>query len=202
MVGSGVDKVMEALLAVTQAKRCQDKRANFVTYHQSYLLYLWHILEKYDLMSSSMQRLDKSIPSSNGADGIPSIINCSENESEVSLSETGSLLRSKKAKLTAGQLIIQDGFDKLNKSIFQLSETSAKIAEKDLLQAMKDKESARLDNKKKEIRSNMNQLFSTNNSLNVQHRSFLEEDLDGLRKDVAKIEHEIAHVERRLAELE
>ena len=76
-----------------------DKRANFVTYHQSYLLYLWHILEKYDLMSSSMQCLDKSIASSNGADGIPSIINYSENESEVSSSETGSLLRNKKGKV-------------------------------------------------------------------------------------------------------
>ena len=73
-----------------------DKRVNFVTYHQSYLLYLWHVLEKYDLMSSSMQRLDKSIASSNGADGIPSIINYSENESEVSSSEAGSLPRSKK----------------------------------------------------------------------------------------------------------
>ncbi len=34
-----------------------DIKANFVTYHQPYLLYLWHMLKKHDLMVSLMQRL-------------------------------------------------------------------------------------------------------------------------------------------------
>jgi hypothetical protein len=48
----------------------------------------------------------------------------------------------------------------VNKSNVHLSETSAKIAEKDRLKATKDKEAARLDDDKKEMRSIMNQLFS------------------------------------------
>jgi hypothetical protein len=95
-----------------EKRDAMDNMANFVVYHQSYFQYLCHILEKYDLMSSLMQHLTKFIASSNGADGIPSIMNYSENESEVSLSENGSVTKSKKAKFTASQVIIRDGFHK------------------------------------------------------------------------------------------
>ena len=51
-----------------------DTRASFVTYSQSYLLYLWHMLDKHDLLGSSLNQLDDSVAASNGGSGVPSVV--------------------------------------------------------------------------------------------------------------------------------
>ncbi len=47
----------------------------FFSRKESYLLYLWEVLEWHGLLISLMQRLNTFVISTNGADGIPSIIN-------------------------------------------------------------------------------------------------------------------------------
>ena len=51
-----------------------DRRASFVPCSASYLLYLWHMLDKHDLLRSSMQRLDEGVAAGNGGSGVPSVI--------------------------------------------------------------------------------------------------------------------------------
>ena len=49
-------------------------RSNFIQFNQSYLLYLWHMLDKYDLLKTSLSLLDDSVCAGNGAFGVPSVI--------------------------------------------------------------------------------------------------------------------------------
>ena len=51
-----------------------DSRHCFFAYHQSYLLYMWEMLSRHDLLRSSFQKLDEAVASSNGARGVPSLI--------------------------------------------------------------------------------------------------------------------------------
>jgi hypothetical protein len=51
-----------------------DQRSQFVDYQQSYLLYLWFMLDKHGLLESSIQRLDDSVAACNGATGVPQVI--------------------------------------------------------------------------------------------------------------------------------
>jgi hypothetical protein len=51
-----------------------DSRAAFFRYKESYLLYLWEVLECNGLLVSSMQRLNGLAAAANGADGIPSVV--------------------------------------------------------------------------------------------------------------------------------
>lgn len=44
---------------------------DFVQRVQSYILYLWHMLDKHDLLNYSMQELDSAIAATNGAEGVP-----------------------------------------------------------------------------------------------------------------------------------
>ena len=86
-VGCGEDDIMEKLSDDLSAdpprpkpafgelrnrpRAALDSRAAFFRDKESYLLYLWEVLENNNLMVSSMQRLDKRVA---GADGIPSVI--------------------------------------------------------------------------------------------------------------------------------
>ncbi len=51
-----------------------DSRAAFFRDKESYLLYLWEVLEGNGLHVSSMQRLNELAAAANGADGIPSVV--------------------------------------------------------------------------------------------------------------------------------
>ena len=51
-----------------------DSRAAFFRDKESYLLYLWEVLEGNGLLVSSMQRLNELAAAANGADGIPSVV--------------------------------------------------------------------------------------------------------------------------------
>jgi hypothetical protein len=52
-----------------------DCRASFVPYSSSYLLYLWHMLDKHNLLGSSLQRLGNGVSCADGGSGVPSVIN-------------------------------------------------------------------------------------------------------------------------------
>lgn len=54
-----------------------DLQHSFVSYHQSYLLYFWHMEEKYDLITTSIQRLSMEVSARNGSDGVPVVVNAS-----------------------------------------------------------------------------------------------------------------------------
>jgi hypothetical protein len=56
------------------SRKALDSSAFFFRDKESYLLYLWSVLDFNGLMVTSMQRLDDHIAARNGADGIPSAL--------------------------------------------------------------------------------------------------------------------------------
>jgi hypothetical protein len=106
-----------------------DRRHSFVKYHQSYLLYLWHMLDKHNLLVSSLQRLDVTVSASNGAHGVPSVIN--HNNDTV---EDENSVSSKTSKLT-----VAENFARLSDSIKSLSSSALAMARMEAEQKEKDR---------------------------------------------------------------
>ncbi len=72
-----------------------NTRLAFLGNNQSYLLYLWEMLNKYQLLSTAFSELNNKMSAKNGGKGISSVINNlaqfeSDFEDEWDLSETGS----------------------------------------------------------------------------------------------------------------
>ena len=57
-----------------RSQEALDSCATFFRDKESYLLYLWEVLEGNGLLVSSMQRLNELAAATNGADGIPSVV--------------------------------------------------------------------------------------------------------------------------------
>jgi hypothetical protein len=57
-----------------RSKIALDSRESFFNSHQSYLLYLWHMLDKHNLLSTSLNRLEATVSATNGGVGVPSVI--------------------------------------------------------------------------------------------------------------------------------
>jgi hypothetical protein len=68
-----------------------DSRAAFFRDKESYLLYLWEVLEGNGLLVSSMQRLNELAAAANGADGIPSVVGAAKpgDDSSVTTADGG-----------------------------------------------------------------------------------------------------------------
>ena len=103
-LGCGEDDIMEKLSDELSAyprpkpafgklsnrpRAALDSRAAFFRDKESYLLYLWEVLDNNDLMVSSMQRLDNRVAAMNGADGIPSDIGNKRKADESSVTTGG-----------------------------------------------------------------------------------------------------------------
>ncbi len=48
---------------------------SFMNYNQTYLLFLWHMLEKHVMLVMSMQKLSKEVNASNFVSGVPKVVN-------------------------------------------------------------------------------------------------------------------------------
>ncbi len=68
-----------------------DSRARFFWDKESYLLYLWEVLEGNGLLVSSMQRLNELAAAVNCADRIPSVVGAAEpgDDSSVTTADGG-----------------------------------------------------------------------------------------------------------------
>jgi hypothetical protein len=60
-------------------QRALDQCRNFFDNKQTYLLYLWDILDEHNLVQSSMQQLLSGIGSGNGSTGVPLVIGSKRN---------------------------------------------------------------------------------------------------------------------------
>ena len=63
-----------------QDSEALDCLSCFLDCSASYILYFWHVLDKHDLLQSSLHQLDEEGSAGNGGKGVPSVImQCSEN---------------------------------------------------------------------------------------------------------------------------
>ena len=83
-----------------------DQWRSCVLTHQSYMLYLWHILDKHRLIRSSMQKLKKQIASRNGGYDVHSVVNSIDEFSNDSASASEGIggSASKKSKYISSDI--------------------------------------------------------------------------------------------------
>jgi hypothetical protein len=114
-----------------------DCRCNFVKYHQSYLLYLWHMLDKHNLLVSSLQRLDTKVAASNGATGVPSIIMQDAVEEKS--------VASRISKITTAENLahLSDSIKSLSSSALAMARMEAEQKEKDRTFSLQENEKDR-----------------------------------------------------------
>jgi hypothetical protein len=68
-----------------------SKRQDFFGNTNSYVLYMWHIIDKHDLIGTSMSMLSDAVGSLDGARGIPSAIRKGNNNDDDEEDELGSI---------------------------------------------------------------------------------------------------------------
>lgn len=95
-----------------------DQRHSFVGYNQSYLLYLWHMLDKHSLLGSSLQRLNDNVSAANGGEGVPSVFDVDDNTD-------GASLNSKSDSTSKNELA------NLSQWIKELGESNERIAQRE-----------------------------------------------------------------------
>jgi hypothetical protein len=67
-----------------------DKVHAFFEYNQSYLIYLWYVIDCYGLLGSSLQRLNEDSAATNGASGVPSVFEIDDEEEDAGSSTVSS----------------------------------------------------------------------------------------------------------------
>ena len=61
-----------------------ESRSSFLNNSQPYLLYLWEILDKYQLLTTSFSALSKKVSSTNGSKGVKSVFRGDDNTDDDS----------------------------------------------------------------------------------------------------------------------
>lgn len=106
-----------------------DQRRMFFKQGQSYLLYLWHMLDKHGLRGPSFQKLDESISAGNGGKGVPSVVNVAGNSSSSSASSTPHKTKRNKKLLKDGDANDGTRLAKLAESIENLGQQVVNVAQ-------------------------------------------------------------------------
>jgi hypothetical protein len=131
-------------------------RQQFFRDRQVYLLYLWEMLNHHDLLGSALQKLNNNVSATNGASGVPSVVNRSgDNNDNESLSD-------KTTPTLTGDSVIAS----LGKSIEKHGQSLVEVAKID---SEKKVTLAKMQ-EKKEVRS---QLVETVRKLKGEKRTLL-----------------------------
>jgi hypothetical protein len=105
-------------------------RQSFFKDRQLYLLYLWEMLNRHDLLGSALQRLNNSVSSANGSIGVPSVVRRLDN------TEDDDSLTNKTTPTSAGA---NSAIASLGKSIERHGQTLVDIAKIDAKEKEKDR---------------------------------------------------------------
>ena len=134
-----------------------DSRAAFFRDKESYLLYLWEVLEWNGLLVSSMQRLNESAAAANGADGIPSVVGTAKrgDDSSVTTADGGNSKKIKDLSTT----IIEHG-----KKMVSVAKMKCNQREKDRNEREKDRSYAM----QAEIRASLRSLGAEKRQMMIQ----------------------------------
>ena len=134
-----------------------DSRAAFFRDKESYLLYLWEVLEWNGLLVSSMQRLNELAAARNGADGIPSVVGAAKrgDDSSVTTADGGNFQKMKDLSTT----IIDHG-----KKMISVAKMKCNEREKDRNDREKDRSYAM----QAEIRASLRSLGAEKRQMMIQ----------------------------------
>lgn len=169
-------------------QRALDLRRNFFDDRNTYLLYLWDILDEHDLVQSSMQQLLTGIGSGNGSSGVPSVIGDKGRNND-----NDSLASSKKSK---GQKDDAAAFARLSSSIethsrslVSAAQISAKEQDKNRAEARASELKARinsLNDKKREMTIKM-----TEDNVSVRQMNAFEQVIELIDAEITEKKAEL-----------
>jgi hypothetical protein len=123
----GTAPVVEFGSFANQSKVALDSQHSFFPFYQLYLLYLWHMLEKHNLLGSSLSRLNISVAATNGGTEVPSVI--LDRSSQTMADEDNALWESTiQSNNTPGSKQSDVNFTHLSKSIKSLGDKATEAA--------------------------------------------------------------------------
>jgi hypothetical protein len=181
-------------------QRALDLRRNFFDDRNTYLLYLWDILDEHDLVQSSMQQLLTGIGSGNGSSGVPSVIG----DKGRNNNDNDSLASSKKSK---GQKDDAAAFARLSSSIethsrslVSAAQISAKEQEKNRAEARTEQERSHKVSQASELKARINSLNDkkrdmtikmTEDNVSVRQMNAFEQVIEGIDAEIAEKKAEL-----------
>lgn len=174
-----------------RAQRALDLRRNFFDDKNTYLLYLWDILDEHDLVQSSMQQLVHGIGSGDGAAGVPSVVGT---EKHSRTDDNDSLASSKKSKRDDATV-----FAPLSNSIEKHSESIVNAAKMAADEQAKNRRDARIEQNKSRVETRISKLEERVDALEDKRREMAlrltEPHIIGNQGSVEIIQSEIQRIE-------
>jgi hypothetical protein len=175
-------------------------RQKFFTDRQLYLLYLWEMLQRHDLLGLALQRLNNSVSSANGSSGVPSVVRQNNNNDD------DDSLSNKTSPPSAGG---NSAIVSLGKSIEKHGQTLVDIAKIDAEEKEKDrleKEKERNHNKQAQLAETLRKLKGEKRSLLIQYAEEVEKGkkavADAIMAQVDDIAEDIDATNQKIEEFE
>ena len=137
-----------------------DSRAAFFRDKESYLLYLWEVLECNGLLVSSMQRLNGLAAAANGADGIPSVVGAAKPGDDSSVTTADGAKHSNTQKMKDLSMTINEH----GKKMVSVAKMKCNQQEKDRNEQEKDRSYAM----QAEIRASLRSLGAEKRQMTIQ----------------------------------
>jgi hypothetical protein len=164
-------------------QRALDQRKSFTNGKNCYLLYLWEMLEKHDLLGSSIQRLNSSVCASNGNSDVPLIIggkHSADEELSVGFNSKGSSKKGKKNDIVD----LTSSIDKHGESLLKVAHIAAVQQEKDRSLARESSITSRIDTLR-DLRRNLNiRLASHEVSTNSALRDVIMREVEAIDDEI------------------
>jgi ElaB/YqjD/DUF883 family membrane-anchored ribosome-binding protein len=138
-----------------RSKIALDSRESFFNSHQSYLLYLWHMLDKHNLLSTSLNRLETTVSATDGGVGVPSVIGA---RAPLEMDNDSWETNTTKTERSRMQNIVD--LTGLTDSIKTLGEKAASVAAVQVQELRKNREHDSLEKKRDRFHSHKQSVVS------------------------------------------
>ncbi len=122
-------------------------RSGYLGTNQPYLLYLWEMLNKHQLLCTAFTELDKKMSSKNGGDGVPSVVNNNSIDDEENsfycgtgdCSDTGSssIITSRKGKSSSKKSRLTTPSHDFSGSLDQLAQSNIVASKMDVSSSLR-----------------------------------------------------------------
>jgi hypothetical protein len=182
-----------------RSQHAMDSRANFFDNRNTYLLYIWIMLEKYQLLASTLQRLDDNIAGKDGTtSGLPSVFT---NGDGFETDEDN--LSSGTSKFNSEMIAIKNSIEKHGNSIVEAAGIDARQRYEEQLRGAVltlDSEKRDLEKEKRPLESEKRG-FRVQLAVNKQNKELVKvyQDLiEEIDSQIEKIDSQIAEVDAKI----
>ena len=190
-VDNGEDDVRSDGTFKDRSQHAMDSRANFFDNRNSYLLYIWIMLEKYQLLASTLQRLDDSIAGRDGTtSGLPSI--CNQDDDDDNLSSATS-------KFDSEMTVLKSSIENHGKSIVRAAQIDARQRNSEQLRGVV----LTLDAEKRALEKEKRPLESEKRGIRIQ-KALVKENPELVTiydEQIKEIDSQIALIDSQIADV-